>query len=90
MTCVAYLPVVNGIVKDPRACPKDIHYCAEAAYQPRIPIAIFLKGLLPFLESLEDSLTRTWLFERGTRTLREVRSSYSGIVSQGIDEQLGG
>jgi hypothetical protein len=50
MTYVAYQ--VNLPVKDPRAleCPKDIHYWGEAAYQSRIAVAIFLEGLLPFLE----------------------------------------
>ena len=69
---------------------EDFHCRAEASYKSPIAIAICFKSFLSFLEKYKDGLWRIQLIDHGgERTLREVYSSYFGVVSQGrIDDQL--
>jgi hypothetical protein len=48
MGCVTHQ--VGRLAEDSRECLEDVHYRSEAVDQALIAIAIFFKGLLPFLK----------------------------------------
>ena len=68
---------------------KDPHRRPKAAYQPPIPITIFIKSALSFLKQTENGIGGVALCELlGEGILRKVYSCEVGVVNQGIDNQL--
>jgi hypothetical protein len=79
----------NGLTKGGRERMKDPHCWAEATDQSPIPVAIFLKSLLPLFQYFENGIGRVGKLDLlGEGILREVNSRLIKIVTQRINEQL--